>query len=164
MFAAASLKTALDEVAETFESRTGHTVTRSYAGSSALARQIELGAPADVFISANSDWMDYLAKGDLIESATRHDLLTNRLVLVAPTALAQPIKLERGMDLAAHLNGGFLAMALVNAVPAGIYGKAALDHFGLWEGIASQVAQTNRQCARRACPCGIGRSAFGRHL
>lgn len=143
VFAAASLKTALDEVAERFEANTGYRVTRSYAGSSALARQIEQGAPASIFISANAAWMDYLAKGDLIDPATRYDLLGNRLVLIAPAASARPVTLAKGMELAAYLDGKFLAMALVDAVPAGIYGKAALDHFGLWDGIAGQVAQTD---------------------
>ena len=143
VFAAASLKTALDDIATRFEAETGHSVTLSHAGSSALARQIELGAPADIFISANPDWMDHLAAQGLIAPDTRNDLLSNRLVLIAPGADAAPIALSPDLDMAGLLGDSHLAMALVNAVPAGIYGKAALDHLGLWDQIAPKVAQTD---------------------
>ena len=130
VFAAASLKNAMDEVAAGFEAAAGHGVTVSYAGSSALARQIELGAPADVFVSANPGWMDRLDEAGKIEGGTRVDLLGNRIVLIAH-GVAEPVEVGAGMDLAGMLGDGRLAMALVDAVPAGIYGKAALESHGL---------------------------------
>lgn len=160
VFAAASLKTALDDIAEEFEAQTGHAITRSYAGSSALARQIELGAPADLFISASTDWMNYLAEQDLIEPNTRHDLLSNRIVLIAPKGSAHAIRLEQGVDLTADLGEGYLAMALVDAVPAGIYGKAALGHFDLWDSVAPKVAQTDNVRAALALVA-LGEATLG---
>ena len=144
VFAAASLKNALDALVPQFERDTGHRVDVSLAGSSALARQIQHGAPADVFISANAAWMDVLQEQGLLEPQSRHTLLGNRLVLVAPRgprpALAQLGPETRLLPL---LGGGKLAMAMVNAVPAGIYGKAALVHFGQWQELAPHVAQTD---------------------
>ena len=142
VFAAASMKTALDRISEGFEAATGHRVTRSHAGSSALARQIQLGAPADVFISANPGWMDALEEGGLIAAETRFDLVGNRLVLVGREA-AEPVEITAGFDLIAQLGDGRLAMALVEAVPVGIYGKAALENLGLWDAVAPQVAQSD---------------------
>lgn len=138
VFAAASLKTALDEVAEGYRGE----VVLSYAGSSMLARQVQLGAPADVVLLANTDWMDVLEAGGLIAEGTRADLLGNRLVLAGPAGAA-PVDIGPEMDLAGMLGGGRLAMALVNAVPAGIYGKAALQSLGLWERVAPRVAQAD---------------------
>ncbi len=140
VFAASSTKTALDEAAAGYLAETGQAATLSYAGSSALARQIQLGAPADVFISANPGWMDVLQQDGLIAPASRLDLLTNRLVLIAHGADAAPLDLETA-DLGALLGEGRLAMALVDAVPAGIYGKAALTALGQWPSVASKVAQ-----------------------
>lgn len=142
VFAAASLKTALDEIIADYHAQSGQTVTVSYAASSVLARQIELGAPADLFISANVDWMDVLERDGLVDAASRIDLLGNRLVLIAAPG-AEPARIEPGLDLLSRLDGGYLAMALVDAVPAGIYGKAALQNLGLWDGIQSQVAQAD---------------------
>src|SRR3569832_2151685 len=99
----------------------------SYAASSGLARQIEQGAPADVFVSADLDWMDYLAGKNLIQPDTRRNLLGNALVLIAPAGSTRPAPLEPGA-LAAALGTGRLAIAATNAVPAGKYGKAALQH------------------------------------
>jgi len=142
VFAAASLRTALDEVAYGFETATGHDATLSYAGSSALARQIQLGAPAQVFLSANPGWMDVLAADGLIHPGTRRDLLGNRLVLIGHEP--QPaVPLSAAFDLAGLLGNGRLAMALVQAVPAGIYGKAALMRLGLWDSVSARVAQTD---------------------
>jgi molybdate transport system substrate-binding protein len=141
VFAAASLKTALDEVAAGFEATTGHAVTISYAGSNALARQILAGAPADLFLSAAPDWMDAVEQAGLVVPGTRADLLGNRLVLVAHGRAAAPVTIGPGLDLAGLLGGGRLAMATVDAVPAGRYGKAALATLGLWEGVAAQVVQ-----------------------
>lgn len=142
VFAAASMKTALDRISQEFEAATGHRVTRSHAGSSALARQIQLGAPADVFISANPGWMDALEDGGLIDAESRFDLAGNRLVLVGREA-AEPVELTPEIDLAGRLGTGRLAMALVEAVPVGIYGKAALETLGLWNQVAGQVAQSD---------------------
>ena len=143
VFAAASLKTALDEVAAGFTAATGHSIAASYAGSSGLARQIQLGAPADVFISANVAWMDALDAAGRLAPGTRRDLLGNRLVLIAHEAGAEAIDLFDPDALSNRLAQGYLAMALVEAVPAGIYGKAALTNLGLWPAVAGQVAQSD---------------------
>lgn len=143
IFAAASLKEALEVIQEEFQEETGYLAVSSLAGSSLLARQIELGAPADIFISANSAWMDYLEEKERLVSGTREDLLSNRLVLIAPAREELPIKSVTNAEILALLGEGRLAMALVEAVPAGIYGKAALVNLGLWQQIESQVAQTD---------------------
>ena len=143
VFAAASLKNALEEIAAGFTAGTGVDVRFSFAGSSALARQIEQGAPAHVFISANSDWMDQLERGGLLVARSRFDLATNRLVLVSGDGAGDPVEITPGFDLAGRLGNGRLAMGLIDAVPAGIYGKAALDHLALWEGVRGQVAQSD---------------------
>lgn len=139
VFAAASLKGVLDEIAADFTAETGHDVTLTVAGSAVLARQILAGAPADIFVSANTGWMDAI-EGEIVPG-TRRDLLGNRLVLIAPApseavALEAPALLDR-------LREGPLAMALVEAIPAGIYGKAALESLGLWDAVADKVAQTD---------------------
>lgn len=140
VFAAASLRNALDEVAALYATRTGVHVTISYAGSSALARQIEAGAPADVFISADLAWMDYLDKKGLVQSATRRNLLGNRLVLVAPVTQPQTLKIEPGFAIARALEGGRIALAEPNSVPAGKYAKAAFEKLGVWSQISGRVA------------------------
>ncbi|MFY0312598.1 molybdate ABC transporter substrate-binding protein [Leisingera sp. D0M16] len=141
VFAAASTKTALDEAAAAYQAGTGRSVTISYAGSPALARQIQLGAPADVFISANPGWMDVLQQEGLVDPASRLDLLANRLVLIAHGNDSAPLDLAAA-DLGGLLGEGRLAMALTDAVPAGIYGKAALTALGHWTAVAPKVAQT----------------------
>lgn len=141
VFAAASLKNALDEIAAEFSQATGDTVTISYAGSNALAKQIIEGAPADIFISANVEWVDEVEKTGQV--STRADLLGNRLVLIGHGADAAPVEIGSGTDLAALLDGGKLAMALVDSVPAGQYGKAALESLGLWDGVQADVAQSD---------------------
>ncbi|KIC23803.1 molybdate ABC transporter substrate-binding protein [Leisingera sp. ANG-M6] len=141
VFAAASTKTALDEAAASYRDSTGQKLTLSYAGSPALARQIQLGAPADLFISANPGWMDVLQQEGLIDETSRLDLLANSLVLIAHGPGALPLDLEAA-DLAGRLGESRLAMALVDAVPAGIYGKAALMALGQWNELAPKVAQT----------------------
>jgi molybdate transport system substrate-binding protein len=142
VFAAASLKTALDEIVAGWEAGAGNEITVSYAGSPALARQIEQGAPADIFISASRDWMDALAAGGHIRDETRRDLLGNALVLIAHGDAA-PVEIGPGFDLAGMLGDGRLAMALVDGVPAGVYGKAALSSLGVWEAVAPKVAQAD---------------------
>ncbi len=141
VFAAASLKTALDAINESWSQEEGRQATVSYAGSSALAKQIEEGAPADLFISADFDWMAYLADRDLIDTASERHLLGNRIVLVAPADSSVELSIEPGFDLAGALGDGRLAMANIDAVPAGRYGKAALESLGVWDGVADKVAQ-----------------------
>lgn len=146
VFAAASLKNALDDVAANFEQtqRTkGTSLSISYAGSSALARQIQYGAPAQIFISANSLWMDLLEDQAVLEPATRIDLAGNQLVLIAGPDNDVSLEVEPGMDLITALQGKRLAMALVEAVPAGIYGRQALISLGVWETLHSHIAQTD---------------------
>jgi len=143
VFAAASLKNAMDDIVARYQAQSGHSVVVSLAGSSALAKQIQQGAPADIFISANPDWMDLLEAEGLLEDGSRRDLLGNSLVLVAHGTDAAPVTIGPDLDLPALLGEGRLAMALVDSVPAGIYGKAALDHLGLWQGVAPSVAQSD---------------------
>jgi molybdate transport system substrate-binding protein len=141
VFAASSLKTALDAVIAQWQKETGRKAAISYAASPALAKQIEAGAPAQIFISADLDWMDYLALKNLIKLDTRANLLGNRIVLIAPRGKAQPVEIERGFDLAKVLGDGRLSMANVDAVPAGKYGKAALEKLGLWASVSGRIAQ-----------------------
>lgn len=159
VFAAASLKDALDEVVAGYEGETGHKVHLSYAGSSVLARQISLGAPADVFISANTDWMAVLEQGGQIVPDTRIDLLGNNLVLIAPAG-APPLTPDDLADLAGYLEGRRIAMGLVDAVPAGIYGKAALQTLGQWKALAPLVAQTDNVRAALALVA-LGQTPLG---
>jgi molybdate transport system substrate-binding protein len=143
VFAAASLKESLDEVATAYEATTGNDVRVSFAASSALARQIEQGAPADVFISADLEWMDYLQQRGLIDAGTRRNLLGNRLVLVAPaTSAVTHLALRRGADLRPLLGvDGRIAVALTASVPAGKYAKAAFQSLGMWGGLSSRTAE-----------------------
>lgn len=143
VFAAASLATALDQVAAVWSEKTGHKAVMSYAGSSALARQIQEGAPADIFISASTDWMDAVETSGDLQSGTRRDILGNRLVLIGHGRDAVPVTLDENLDLVGLLEGGRLSMALVEAVPAGIYGRQALRTLGLWEEVAPWVAQSD---------------------
>lgn len=142
VFAAASLKEALDENAKAYQTKVNGRVVVSYAASSALAKQIEAGAPADLFISADLDWMDYLEQRHLIKTGTRQNLLRNRLALVAPADNKVSVNIAQGFALAALLGNGRLAMANPDAVPAGTYGKAALEALGVWKDVQSKVAST----------------------
>ncbi|MBM1171771.1 molybdate ABC transporter substrate-binding protein [Microvirga arabica] len=142
VFAAASLKNALDDAAAAWMRDSGRRAVVSYAASNALAKQIEAGAPADIFFSADLDWMDYAASKGLIRPESRVSLLGNSLVLIAPKDSAVQVELKPGLDLAAALGSNRLAMGHVNAVPAGKYGKAALEHLGAWAGVRDKVAQT----------------------
>lgn len=160
VFAAASLKNALDSIAGEWEAETGTSVAISYAASSALARQIEEGAPADVFISADQPWMDHLAERDLIDPASRITLLGNRLVLVAADPGVGPLEFDRDLDLVALLDGGRLAIADAEAVPAGRYARAALESLGLWESVASHLAQSENVRAALAFVA-LGEAPFG---
>jgi molybdate transport system substrate-binding protein len=140
VFAAASLKDALDAGVKAYQAESRDKVAVAYAASSALARQIEAGAPADIFISADLDWMDYLEQRRLIKAGTRRNLLRNRLVLIAPADSGAPVSIEPGFPLAKLLGNGRLAMADPGAVPAGKYGKASLEALGVWKDVQSRVA------------------------
>ncbi len=161
VFAAASLTNALDEAARLFEQQGGAHAKISFAASSTLAKQIGNDAPADIFISADLDWMNYLEQRHLIQPATRRDLLGNRLVLIAPADSDVHVEIKPGFDLAALLNGGHLAMADTDSVPAGKYGKAALEKLGVWNSVRSAVAPAENVRAallfvsRREAPLGI---------
>jgi molybdate transport system substrate-binding protein len=142
VFAAASLKNALDEIAADWSKANKVEVKISYAASSALAKQIENAAPADMFISADLDWMDYVEKKNLIKKGTRQNLLGNTLVLVTAKAEKNDeVKIVAGFDLTGLLGNGRLAMAAVTNVPAGKYGKAALEKLGVWKSVEAKVAE-----------------------
>ena len=140
VFAAASLKDALDEANSLFLFENGSGVRVSYGASSALAKQIESGAPADVFISADLDWMDYVAERKLIKPDTRAKFLGNRLVLVANADSKILLTIGPNFPLAQALGNNRLAMADPSAVPAGKYGKAALEKLGVWDSVAGRIA------------------------
>src|SRR5215475_837281 len=141
VFAAASLKNALDAINAQWQNDTGKKALISYGASSTLAKQIEQGAPAQVFISADLDWMDYLAQKNLIKPETRSNLLGNRIVLIAPKDTTQTIDIKPGFDLAKALGDGRLSMANVDSVPAGKYGKAALEKLGVLNSVSGKLAQ-----------------------
>jgi molybdate transport system substrate-binding protein len=144
VFAAASLKNALDDAAALYKEKTGTSVTVNYAASSALAKQIEELAPADIFFSADLAWMDYLEERDLIKKESRVTLLGNAIVLVAPKDSSAALTIEPGMKLGDLLGAdGKLAMANVESVPAGKYGKAALEKLGVWDSVADKVVQAD---------------------
>ncbi|BBK41469.1 molybdate ABC transporter substrate-binding protein [Allostella vacuolata] len=162
VFAAASMKNALDDAVADWGRRTGGRAKVSYAASSALARQIEQGAPASVFLSADLDWMDHVQQRNLIRPESRANLLANAIVLIAPGDSAAKGPIAPGIDLAGMLGrDGRLAMGLVDSVPAGKYGKAALETLGLWPQVASRLAQTENVRAalvlvsRNEAPLGI---------
>lgn len=141
VFAAASLKDGLDAVNKACEANVGEAATISYAASSALAKQIEGGAPADIFISADLDWMKYLSDKKLTKPDTEVKLLGNEIVLVAPQDSTVETKIEKGFDLARLIGDGRFAMGDFKAVPAGKYGKAALESLGVWSYVEGKVAQ-----------------------
>ena len=144
VFAAASMKNALDDVNAAFLKATGIKVVVSYAASSALARQIEQGAPADIFASADLDWMDYSAQKKTIRDDTRVNLLGNRLVLIAPKdSRVDHVAIGPGFDLAGLVGQGRIATGDVQAVPVGKYAKAALEKLGAWEKAAPRFAMAD---------------------
>ncbi|HXX25860.1 MAG TPA: molybdate ABC transporter substrate-binding protein [Pseudolabrys sp.] len=162
VFAAASLKNSLDDVDAAFTKATGIKVTASYEASSALAKQIEQAAPADVFISADLKWMDYVADKKLIKPDTRVSLLGNKLVLIAPQdSKLSNVTIGPGFDLAKLAGDGRIAVADVKAVPAGLYAKAALEKLGAWAAAEPKLAQaanvraTLAFVARDETPVGI---------
>jgi len=141
VFAAASLAEALEEVDRAFSAATHIGVKASYAASSLLAKQIEAGAHADVFFCADREWMDYLDTRGLLRSATRTDVLGNTLVLIAPVQSPVQLQISAGFPLLAALGGGRLATADPDSVPAGLYARAALTHFGVWAGIEPHLVR-----------------------
>jgi molybdate transport system substrate-binding protein len=163
VFAAASLKTALSDIAAEWRKETGKTARISYAASGPLAKQIEAGAPADIFISADVAWMDYAAERKLIKPETRRNLLGNALVLVAPAdSKAQPMEINAQSDLTGLLGAeGRLAMGEPRSVPAGAYAQKALTSLGLWAKVKDRIAQTESVratlifVARGEAPLGI---------
>lgn len=159
-FAAASLKEAMDELARRFEVATGNKVIVSYGASNALARQIEAGAPADIFISADRDWMDYLDGKRLVAPNSRFDLLRNALVLVAPASSSATLAIGPNFGLAAALGKEKLAMANPDSVPAGKYGRSALEKLGVWMSVERQVARAENVRAALAL-VSRGEAPFG---
>ena len=165
VFAAVSLKEALDENVRAFSVKTGHPVRVSYGASNALAKQIENGAPADLFISADEAWMDYVAQKNLLAPGTRRNVLTNSLVLIAPLALHHAGKLQLTIAphfaLAQALRGGRLALANPDVVPVGKYARAALTTLGVWHEVERSLTRSENVraslvlVARGEAPLGI---------
>jgi len=161
VLAAASLQESMNAAADAWAKRGHARPVISFAASSALARQIEAGAPADIFVSADEPWMDDVAAKGLIRPGTRRSFLTNRLVLIARAGSKLRLTVRPGMPLAAALGDGKLAMADTESVPAGKYGKAALIALGVWDKVSANVARAENVRAamllvdRGAAPLGI---------
>ena len=162
VFAAASMKNALDEVDTLFTNQSGIKVVASYAASSALMEHIEQGASADVFLSADTEWMDYGAKRNLIKNDTRENLLGNRLVLTAPKGSnIGEVSIAPGFDLASLAGNGRIATGDVRGVPAGLYAKAALEKLGVWSSVELKLTMSENVraalvlVARGGAPLGI---------
>ena len=161
VLAAASLQESLTAAADAWTAQGHERPILSFAASSALARQIEAGAPADLFLSADEPWMDTVAKKGLLRRGTRATLLTNKLVLIAPAGTMKAMPIRRGFPLARALGKGRLAMADPGSVPAGKYGKASLTALGVWPAIAAKIAAAENVRAalamveRRQVPLGI---------
>lgn len=141
VFAAASLTNVISEIAASYEKERGIKVAGSYAGSATLAKQIENGAPADVFISADTKWMDYLQDKKRIEPETRRDLLRNRLVIIAPKGRGFKVNAEKGFDFSKAFDGR-LCTGDLEAVPAGMYAKQSLISLGWWDAIKTRIVGT----------------------
>jgi molybdate transport system substrate-binding protein len=141
VFAAASLTNVLDELGDGFTKSTGIPVRFSFAASSILARQIEAGAKADLFFSADQDWMDYLAQRNAIQGATRRNLLGNRLALIAPANSTVQLEIKPGFPLVAALNGGRLVTGDPDSVPVGRYARSALMSLGVWNGVVDRLVR-----------------------
>ncbi|HTL74689.1 MAG TPA: molybdate ABC transporter substrate-binding protein [Casimicrobiaceae bacterium] len=160
VFAAASLKEALDDQARQFETATGNRVVIAYGASNALARQIESGAPADLFISADRDWMNDVEQKKLVRPGTRVDLLRNTLVLIAPAWTKSALPIAPHFALAAALGTDKLAMANPDSVPAGKYGKAALERLEVWSSVERRIARAENVRAALAL-VSRGEAPFG---
>lgn len=161
IFAASSLTDALTEVEKTYHAKTGHSAVMSFAASSVLARQIEASGGADIFISADNDWMDYLDNRNLMNSASRRNVLGNHLVLIAPKDSNVALTIAPRFDITGALKGGRLALADPDSVPAGKYARTALSALGVWNGVADRLAQAENvrvalaYVARGEAPLGI---------
>lgn len=161
VFAAASLANVLGDLDEAFTARTGVHVTASLAASSTLAKQIEAGAPADVYFSADLQWMDYLHQRGLLRAGSRHDVVGNSLVLIGLANGSLRVSIGPGFDLSQLLGGGHLALADPDSVPAGIYARQALEKLGVWNGVAPQIVRAENvraaleYVARGDAPLGI---------
>ncbi len=144
VFAAASLTNALQELGTAYTQRTGVKVVYSFASSSAVAKQIEAGAPAELFISADAEWMDYLQQRNLIEAASRRDILSNRLVLIAPADSTVRLEIAPGFRLAAALGAdGRLSTGDPDFVPAGRYARSALEKLGVWNEVSDRLLRAD---------------------
>jgi molybdate transport system substrate-binding protein len=143
VFAAASMKTALDAIAEAWQKDTGKETSIVYGSSAALARQIEHGAPADVFISADLTWMDYLDKAKLLKAGTRRNLLGNQLVLIEPANDNVDLKIAEGFDLAGATGDSKVAVCTIASCPGGIYAKEALTSLGVFSKVEPKLAQAD---------------------
>jgi molybdate transport system substrate-binding protein len=160
VFAASSLTDSMKAIADAYQKKTGAHVTLSFGGSNTLAQQIDQGAPADLFFSADTDWMDFLAQHSRIDPASRRNLLGNRLVLVGGPQ-SKPLTIAPHFNLSAALGDGKLALADPNSVPAGRYGKAALTALGVWDSVANKIAPAENvrvaleYVARGEAPYGI---------
>jgi len=161
VLAASSLTDALNEIGPAFSAATHHGVKLSYAASSALAKQVEAGAPADVFVSADTEWMDYLQTRQLIDTGTRRNVLGNRLVLISPADSTVTLKIAPHFGLARLLGDGRLATGNPDSVPVGKYAKAALTNLGVWTEVQDKVAAADNVraalalVARGEAPLGI---------
>ncbi|HEV2442279.1 MAG TPA: molybdate ABC transporter substrate-binding protein [Steroidobacteraceae bacterium] len=161
VFAAASLANVLGDLDKAFTAQTGIRVTSSLAASSTLAKQIEAGAPADVYFSADLQWMDYLQQRGLLRAGSRHDVVGNSLVLIAPSGSSLQISIGPGFDLSRVLGSGRLAVADPDSVPAGIYAREALEKLGIWNNLmprlvrAENVRAALEYVARGDAPLGI---------
>jgi molybdate transport system substrate-binding protein len=161
VFAAASLKPALDPISQSWTATSGHSVSISYASSAALAKQIAEGAPADIFISADAEWMDWASARNLIVPESRRIVTGNTLVLIASKGSKVTIKIEAGFGLAGQLGDGRLATGDPASVPLGKYAKAALTSLGVWDAVAPKIAGAENArvalqlVARGEAPLGI---------
>ena len=161
VFAAASLKNALDDAIADFAKSGGAKVNASYAASSALAKQIDNGAPADIFISADPDWMNDVQKNNMIQTSTRADMLGNKLVIVEPADSTAKVDIAPNFLLAKMLGDNHLAMADPDSVPAGKYGKSALQKLGVWDSVEGKVARAEdvraalAYVSRKEAPFGV---------
>jgi len=161
VYAAASMTNALQDIADRYRQERGVAITLSLGASSALARQIEAGARADVFVSADQEWMDYLAARQLIDRGSRRDIAGNRLVLIAPADSQVALDIAPGFALAAALGNARLAVADPASVPAGRYAQAALTSLGVWDSVADRLANADNVraalafVARGETPLGI---------
>lgn len=143
IFAAASMKTALDAIAAAWTAQTGKSPSIVYGSSAVLAKQIEQDAPAEIFISADLNWMDYLDKAKLLRPGTRRNILGNELVLVQPADASVALKIAPGFDLAGAAGDGKVAVCTIASCPAGIYAKQALTSLGVWDKVSPKLAQAD---------------------